>query len=92
MRAASEECTGVWTDRIGARWHDRQALDCGDADSYEDRWYPFFKLLTTYWPQCNYDILLNTETKDFDYPGLVGAAVTTWARDRISAYANSPKR
>lgn len=40
------------------------------TDSFEDCWQPFFKLFSEYWPNCDYDIVLNTETKDFSYPGL----------------------
>lgn len=40
------------------------------TDSFEDCWEPFFKLFRTYWPDCSYPIVLNTETKQFTYPGL----------------------
>lgn len=40
------------------------------TDSFEDCWEPFFKLLSIYWKDCPYDIVLNTETKPFSYPGL----------------------
>jgi len=40
------------------------------TDSYEDAWYPFFKLFATYWPACESAIVLNTETKSFRYLGL----------------------
>lgn len=37
------------------------------CDKYEDTWYPFFRLLKTYWPCCDdYDIILNTETKQYN--------------------------
>ncbi len=36
------------------------------CDKYEDAWEPFFFLLKKYWPECSkYDILLNTETKEY---------------------------
>lgn len=35
------------------------------CDSYEDAWEPFFKLFWTYWPECPYEVILNTETKIF---------------------------
>jgi len=39
------------------------------TDSFEDTWEPFFHLLRDYWPQaCR--VTLNTERKDFVYPGL----------------------
>jgi len=40
------------------------------TDSYEDCWYPFFRLFSKFWPNCEQKIVLNTETKDFRYPGL----------------------
>lgn len=40
------------------------------SDSFEDCWDPFFKLFKTYWPNCPYPIVLNTEKKDYSYPGL----------------------
>ena len=37
------------------------------CDLYEDAWNPFFRLLKIQWPQCEeYDIVLNTESKEFD--------------------------
>lgn len=33
------------------------------CDAYEDAWYPFFELLKKYWVDCNYPIVLNTESK-----------------------------
>lgn len=45
-------------------------LIVNSCDSYEDTWYPFFKLLKKYWPNLKYDIVLNTETKRFSYEGL----------------------
>ncbi len=33
------------------------------CDSYEDAWYPFLTLLDKYWPDCPYDIVLNTQSK-----------------------------
>lgn len=40
------------------------------SDSFEDCWVPFFTLLQRYWPECPYPIVLNTEKKDFQFPGL----------------------
>lgn len=40
------------------------------CDDYEDLWYPFFKLFYTYWPDCPYRIILNTESKKFNYKDL----------------------
>lgn len=35
------------------------------CDSYEDAWEPFFKLFDKYWPDCPYDVILNTESKKY---------------------------
>lgn len=40
------------------------------SDHFDDCWEPFFKLFKIYWPNCNYPIILNTETKDFSYEDL----------------------
>lgn len=40
------------------------------CDNFEDCWIPFFKLFTIYWPDFEGKIYLNTEYKDFSYPGL----------------------
>lgn len=40
------------------------------SDSFEDCWEPFFKLFKLYWPDCPYPIVLNTETKNYQYQGL----------------------
>lgn len=40
------------------------------TDSFEDCWYPFFKLFKKYWPDFHGTIYLNTETKDFSFEGL----------------------
>ncbi|MFD2111271.1 hypothetical protein [Thiorhodococcus fuscus] len=40
------------------------------TDSFADCWTPFFHLFTHYWPNCPYPIVLNTESKDFNFPGL----------------------
>lgn len=40
------------------------------CDGYEELWIPFFTLFQKYWPDCQYPILLNTESKSFSFPGL----------------------
>lgn len=40
------------------------------TDSFEDCWHPFFTLFKEYWPECNNRIILNTEGKDYSFPGL----------------------
>ena len=40
------------------------------TDRFEDCWVPFFRLFTIYWPNFKGKIYLNTEYKEFHYPGL----------------------
>lgn len=40
------------------------------CDKFEDCWDPFFKLFKLYWPDCRGAVYLNTEYKDYSYPGL----------------------
>lgn len=49
---------------------DRLTILVCTCDSYEDLWFPFFKLLKLYWPDLDCRIILNTETKTYNYEGL----------------------
>lgn len=40
------------------------------CDSYEDAWEPFFKLFEKFWGNCPFEILLNTESKQYKYGNL----------------------
>ena len=40
------------------------------TDSFEDCWEPFFKLFATYWSDFKGKVYLNTEYKEFHYPGI----------------------
>ena len=40
------------------------------CDAYSDCWEPFFRLFTTYWPDCQAPIVLNTDYLDYSYPGI----------------------
>lgn len=40
------------------------------TDSFEDCWIPFFTLFKKFWPDFKGEIYLNTETKEFNFPGL----------------------
>ena len=40
------------------------------CDSYEDLWNPFFTLFKKFYPNCPYEIILNTETKHYEHDGL----------------------
>ena len=35
------------------------------CDAYDDAWVPFFELFKKYWPNCEYPVVLNTESKDY---------------------------
>lgn len=52
------------------------------TDSFEDCWAPFFQLFRTYWAECPYPIVLNTETKDFTFSGLNVRSARTQATGR----------
>lgn len=40
------------------------------SDNFDDCWGPFFRLFNLYWPDCPFPIVLNTETKDYQYKSL----------------------
>ena len=40
------------------------------TDAFEDCWHPFFTLLSAYWPDRRPPILLDSETKNYEHPGL----------------------
>lgn len=46
------------------------AVFVSSTDSYSDCWMPFFTLFRHYWPTYQGRIYLNTETLDFQFPGL----------------------
>lgn len=48
----------------------RYSILINTCDKFEDCWNPFFKLWSIYWPDCRGNIYLNTEFKDYSYPGL----------------------
>ena len=62
------------TSAIGAA--DRDAtpfpftIIVNSCDSFEDCWFPFFTLFDRYWSTPRPPIILNTEQKQFSYPGL----------------------
>lgn len=39
------------------------------CDAYSDCWFPFFRLLNKYWPTMSFPIVLNSESKRFEYDG-----------------------
>jgi hypothetical protein len=48
----------------------RYGILVNSCDAYADCWEPFFKLLSTYWPERRTGIVLNTETAGYEFPGL----------------------
>lgn len=48
----------------------KYAIFVNTCDKFEDCWDPFFKLFSIYWPDFKGQIYLNTEYKEFKYPGL----------------------
>lgn len=44
------------------------ALFICSCDKYTDILSPFFTLLKKYWPDLNYDIILSTESTDYEHP------------------------
>lgn len=61
------------------------------CDAYSDLWVPFFKLLKIQWPDRPYPIVLNTETKSFEFedmeiitPHFKGAKEMSWGERLIN--------
>jgi hypothetical protein len=49
---------------------DNCTLLVNSCDSFEDCWNPFFRLFSTYWERPESQIILNTELKTYNFPGL----------------------
>lgn len=47
--------------------NNRCTIVVSSCDKYEDTWYPFFRIMKAQWPDRPYPIVLNTESKTFDY-------------------------
>lgn len=57
------------------------------SDGYEDCWVPYFHLLKKYWPSCQSNIYLNTESKNwvsFDYPDLICTQVERASKKHLT--------
>lgn len=48
----------------------RLTILVNSCDKRSDAWVPFFELLHIFWKDCPYEIVLNTESKDFEYDKL----------------------
>ena len=46
------------------------AILVNSCDKYYEAWHPFFLLLRKYWPNCKFDIYLNTESTICSEPGV----------------------
>lgn len=40
------------------------------CDAFSDCWGPFFQLWARYWPDCPYEVVLSTESKEYQHPSL----------------------
>ena len=40
------------------------------CDKFSTAWHPFFTLLNRYWPNCPYNVFLNTETLSYNEYGV----------------------
>lgn len=45
-------------------------LVVNSCDRFEDCWFPFFRLLQTHWPDLSESILLITQRKSYEHPGM----------------------
>lgn len=50
--------------------NDRMTILFCTCDKYKDLWIPFFTVFKNHWKDCNYEILINTETESFGFSGL----------------------
>lgn len=66
--------------QVGSAPSVRYTVLVNSTDSFEDCWEPFFRLFSRYWPKPYPVTMLNTETKDFSYPGLCVFASRVGAR------------
>lgn len=62
----------------------KYSLFVNTTDSFEDCWMPFFTLFAKYWPSFKGQIYLNTERKEFRYPGLNIISIKNGVQDTKS--------
>lgn len=72
------------------------ALLINTCDNFEDCWDPFFKLFKEFWPEFNGTLYLNTEYKDYNYPGLdiiaiKGCAKHNYPKDKRATWSQCLK-
>lgn len=68
----------------------KYAILVNSCDAFSDCWDPFFKLFTIYWPDFKGKIYLNTEVKDFHYPGLQIISTKTYLTGGTSQVKELP--
>ena len=60
----------IYTESGSVGMDNKCTIVVSSCDKYEDLWEPFFSILKANWPELDYQIVLNTETKKYKYPGL----------------------
>jgi hypothetical protein len=58
---------------------DELTILVNSTDGYADCWEPFMTLLAAYWPECPYRIVVNTERRRFEFPGMRVSTSRTWS-------------
>lgn len=46
------------------------AVLVNSSRGYRDCWFPFFRLLESYWPECRFPLYLNVEEGSYEHPSL----------------------
>lgn len=62
------------------------------CDAYSDTWYPFFKLLKKYWPNREFPVFLNTESKKYEYEDMNINVINLPAKLKAKKYITWGKR
>lgn len=57
--------------------HPSAVIIVNSCDAYSDLWDPFFLCMSEYWPECEYRVVLNTETKDYSPPPQLKCKLST---------------
>lgn len=52
-----------------AEWDKKCTLVICSCDAYEDCWHPFFVLLKKFWSTMSFPVVLNSESKGFQFEG-----------------------
>lgn len=78
------------------------AVLVNSSRGYRDCWFPFFRLLETYWPACRCPLYLNLEEGVYEHPALdirclthpvrPGGARLPWSDQLLASLAMIPER